>query len=264
MKRSIDCEAFQDQLEGLQRGSLAEEVAAELRRHASSCSDCAMLLELQERLAVPGRAELEAAVPDKYVASMWERVQSDIAAREARPGWRTGDRRASRWLVPALAAASLFLLLATGLLLSEVKGLRAREQALVQRVADHERWLAELDLRTRADPVARTAGLAGSQAWERLLSRRESVSIAELEALLAGLPARATVLNTAEWQAVKGSVPAWMGSVWGNATQAIRADDGVQAAELLDLLIALDLEPDRSVSTARILALKRAAGPGRL
>ncbi len=262
MKRDIDCQVFHDRLEGLQRGDLAEEVAAQLREHAGTCPDCGMLLQLMERLAVPTREELEAAVPDAYVNSMWERVQSAVAVEDSE--FRIGGRQARRWLVPTLAAASLFLLLATGLLVGELRRMREREQALVQQIAEHERWLTELDLRTRSDLVARTAGLVGSQAWERLLARRERVSIGDLEALLARLPARATVLSAAEWQGLQGTLPLWFGSVWGSAMEAVEAEDGVQAAELLDVLAALDLEPDRRISMARLLALKRATGPGRL
>jgi len=221
-----------------------------------------MLLQLRERLAVPTREELEAAVPDAYVTSMWERVQSAIVVEDSE--LRIGGRQAGRWFVPLLVAASLFLLLAAGLLVGEVKRLRVREQALVQQIAEHERWLTELDLRTRGDLVARTAGLVGSQAWERLLLRRERVSIGDLEALLARLPARATVLSAAEWQALQGTLALWFGSVWDSATEAVEAEDGVQAAEVLDVLVGLDLEPDRRISTARLLALKRATGPGRL
>ncbi len=264
MKRNIDCHIFQDQLEDLQRGGLAEEVAAQLRAHAGSCPDCAMLLQLMERLAVPTREDIEVAVPDAYVTSMWDRVQFAVAAEDNALDSRIGSRRAPRWLVPTLAAASLSLLLATGLLLGELRRMRDREQVLVQQIAEHERWLTELDRRTRSDLVARTAGLVGSQAWERLLSRWERVSIGDLEALLARLPARATVLSAAEWEALQGTLPLAFGSVWSRATEAVEAGDGVQAAELLDVLVALDLEPDRRVSTARLLALKRAAGPGRL
>lgn len=264
MKRNIDCEVFQDQLDRLVKGTLAEDMVAQLRRHADSCADCAALLDLQRRLSVSSRADLEAAVPDEYVTTMWDRVRADIASQGARRGSRGGGRPASRWLVPGLAAASVLLLLVTGLLVRELKRLQAREQVLAQQVADHERWLTELDTRTRGGPIARTAALAGSQVWERLLSRRESVSVAELEALLASLPARALVLSVDEWQGLEGTVPFGMRSVWAGATSVVESEDGVQAAELLGLLNALDLEPDRRVSTARILALRGAAGPGSL
>ena len=134
---------------------------------------------MRERLAAPTQEELEAMVPEAYVISMWERVRSAVAAEDVVRELGIGGRQYPRWLVPMLAAASLFLLISAGLLVGEVKRLRVREQALVQQIAEY-------DLRARSDLVARTAGLVGSQAWERLLSRRERLSIGDLEALLGG------------------------------------------------------------------------------
>lgn len=264
MKQSIDCMGFQEQLEALQQGKLTEEAAARLRRHADSCPDCAMLLQLQQHVARPGREELEAAVPDQYVTTMWERVRADITVRGAPRKQGSRGWRASRWLVPVLAAASLFFLVISGLMLGELKRVRAREATLVQRIANHEPRLAELDLRVRTDPVARTANLAGTRTWVRLLERRRSISVAELEALVAGLPVKTTVVGASEWRTLETSIPVWMSSVWSAATESIRADDGVQAGELTALLAALDLDPGRRVPMARILALAGYAGPGRL
>jgi hypothetical protein len=265
VKQYTDCEVFQDQLDALSEGTLGEEGVVLLQRHADSCLDCAKLLEIHERLRSPSLVELEEAVPDRYVSSMWERVRADVAAQQAGRRWRPGIWQPSRWLVPAMAAASLFLLLATGVLLGELKRLREREQVLVQRVIEHERWLAELDLRTTADPVARTAGLATKRPWERVLARRESVSIAELQELLQRLPARTTIVGASEWEAMRESVPFWMSSAWKGATELVRVDDGIQPGELLELLGSLDIDPGRKIPTSRVLALtRRNVRPGRL
>lgn len=264
MKQDIDCTEFEEQLEAVQQGRLTEEAAARLRRHADSCPDCAMLLQLQQHVAALGQEELEAAVPEEYVTTMWGRVGADIAVQGTARDPRSRGWHAQRWLVPTLAVASLFFLVASGLMLGELKRLRARETALVQRIADNERRLADLDSRVRTDPVARTANLAGRRTWARLLERRRSISVAELEALVAGLPVETTVVGGSEWRALEASIPVWMSSAWSAATEAIRADDGVQAGELAALLAALDLDPGRRVPTARILALTGAAGPGRL
>jgi hypothetical protein len=265
VKQSTDCEVFQDQLDALNEGTLGEEGIEQLRRHADSCLDCAKLLDIHERLTSPSVVELEAAVPDQYVSSMWERVRADVAAQESGRRWRPGVWQPSRWLVPTMAAASLFLLFATGFLLGELKRLRGREQVLVQRVIEHEKWLAELDLRTTTDPLARTAGLVTKRPWERVLSRRESVSISELEELLERLPARTTIVGASEWEALLESVPFWMNSAWRGAIELVRADDGIQPGELLELLGNLDVDPSRKISTNRILALtRRPVRPGRL
>jgi hypothetical protein len=265
VKQYTDCEVFQDQLDALNEGTLGEEGIEQLQRHADSCLDCAKLLELHERMKSPSVVELEEHVPDRYVSSMWKRVRADVAAQESGRRWRLGLGQPSRWLVPTMAAASLFLLFATGFLLGELKRLREREQVLVQRVIEHERWLAELDLRTTADPVARTAGLATKRPWERVLARRESVSIAELAELLERLPARTTIVGASEWEALRESVPFWMSSAWKGAIEMVRADDGIQPGELIELLAKLDLDPGRKIPTNRILALtRRPTRPGSL
>lgn len=265
MKQNPNCAFFLDQLEDLQSGRLTPEIAAQLRGHAESCSQCAMLLRLQEYVVLLGLEDLESAVPEEYVTSMWERLQPDVAPRGSAPSRPQLRRlRAPRWLVPALAATSLFLLLTSGLLLSEWKRMRAREVALVQRIADSERRLAMFESGIGAGPVARTAGLAGTPMWVRLLARRGSVSVADIEALIAGLPPRTTVFSASEWRALEGSIPVWMRSVWTGAAEAIHVEDGVQGEELAALIARLDLEPGGSIPTARILALTAGRGLGRL
>lgn len=263
MKQNVDCSVFRDRVEDFRHGRLAPEAAAWFHRHAESCPHCATLLRLQEHVAMQGLEDPEAAVPEEYVTTMWERVQDDIATRGWALGRRSRDRHLVRWLVPALAAASAFLLLTSGLLLVEWNRLRAREAVLVQRIADNERRLTMFEAGTAGGPVARTAGLVGTPAWVRLLARRRSVSVAELEALVAGLPAGTTVLNASDWRELEAGIPVWMRSLWIEAAEAIRAEDGVQSEELAALLARLDLEPERSVPTARILALT-VGGTGRL
>ena len=255
MTRNPDCEVFQDQLDALQAGALPEEGKEQLRLHAESCEDCAMLLRLHEYLTLPPLDDLEAAVPDELVASVWPRVRAEIATgrsaqlRESR-GWQGWG-----WLVPAMAAATLFLLIGSGLMYEELRELRRRETALMQQVAEQQRWLAELDLRTASDPVARTAGLAGRATWERALARRESVSVGELARLLSGLPSATTIFDASELEALYRRVPFWMSAALRDAAAEVRTGDGLQAGELIRLLEALGVDSTRRISTARLLAL---------
>ncbi len=257
MTRNPDCDVFQDQLDALEAGALPEEGMEQLRAHADSCGDCAMLLRVHEHLAAPPLGDLEAAVPDELIASVWPRVRAEIATgesarlRESR-GWQGWS-----WLAPAMAAATLLLFIGSGLMYQEVRELRRREDALVQQVAQQERWLAELDLRTSTDPVVRTAGLAGRAAWERALARRKSVSVAELAGMLRSLPANTTILSASQAETLTGSLPFWMVSALRGTLEGIEAENGVQAGELSQLLEDLDVDSERRVPTARILALFR-------
>jgi hypothetical protein len=255
--RDSDCEVFQDQLDTLQAGMLPEEGVEQLRNHAASCEDCAMLLRVHEHLATLPLGELEAAVPDELVASVWPRVAAEIATgesarlRESR-GWQRWG-----WLAPAMAAATLLLFIGSGLMYQELRESRRRESALLEQIAERERWLAELDLRSSADPVARTAGLAGQATWERALARRRSVSVADLTRMLSSLPATTTILDASQLEALYGSIPFWLAPVVRRAAAEVRAEDGLQAGELTRLVEALAVDPSRRISTARLLALAR-------
>lgn len=254
MTRNPDCDVFQDQLDALQAGTLPEEGVEQLRLHADSCADCAMLLRVHEHLAAPPFGDLEAAVPDELVASVWPRVRAEIATgesarlRESR-GWQGWS-----WLAPAMAAATLLLFIGSGLMYREVRELRQREGALVQQVAEQQRWLAELDLRTSSDPVARTAGLAGQATWERALVRRRSVSVAELARMLGSLPATTTIFDASDTEALYGNLPFWLATAVRNAAE-VRTADGLQAGELVQLVEALGVDSSRRISTTRLLAL---------
>ena len=75
MKKEIDCQVFEDQLDALARGTLPEEGARQLRTHAESCPACAAQMAVQKHLASPSLEELEAAVPEGMLASLWPRIQ---------------------------------------------------------------------------------------------------------------------------------------------------------------------------------------------
>ncbi|UCC83302.1 MAG: zf-HC2 domain-containing protein [Gemmatimonadota bacterium] len=262
MTRNPDCEVFQDQLDALQAGALPEEGIEQLRLHAASCGDCAMLLRVHEHLAAPALGDLEAAVPDEMVASVWPRVRAEIATgesvrlRESR-GWQGWS-----WLAPAVAAATLLLFIGSGLMYQEVRELRRRETALVQQVAEQERWLAELDLRTSTDPVARTAGLAGRPTWERALARRRSVSVAELARMLGSLPATTTIFDASDTEALYRNLPSWLAAAVENLATEVPTGDGLQAGELTRLVETLGVDSSRRISTTRLLALAGGSAPG--
>ncbi|NIM52835.1 MAG: hypothetical protein GTN62_15285 [Gemmatimonadales bacterium] len=259
MNQRIDCEVFQDQLDALSEAQLPDEGMEQLRLHAASCPQCAMQLRVHEHLAARSPRDLEAAVPDELAGSVWPRVRAEIATHESARESERSRRHGWSWLVPALAAATVLLIVGSGLLYREVKQLHERETALVHQIGEQQRRLAELDLRTSMDPAARAASLAGRTVWERALSRRKSVSVAELEAMLHSVPERATVFSAAEMEALSESIPFWTATAVGAALSEIRSDDGIQAGELLRLVATLDIEPGRRIPTARILAISGGA-----
>jgi len=256
VKKGIDCNIFHDQLDALKAGSLSEEGLEQLRLHSDGCSECAVSLRVHEHLAASSSADLEASVPDELAASIWPGVEAELAARRSRHPDIRSELRRRTWLLPVMAAATVALAVASGLLFKELTRAQARERALAQTVAEQEAWLAELDERTSANTAALAVGLA-SRGWARALSRREQMSIAELSELLRRLPARATVLTTSEAETLMGAVPLWAPPGWRSAIGEIEAGDGIRAGELLEILETLDVDPDVTLRTSRILGLLR-------
>ena len=259
----IDCQVFQDQLDALGMGTLQDEGMRQLRLHAEACPECAMLLKMHEHTAAPSRAEREAAVPAHMLDSMWPRVQAEIGKQKTVSIRDPKRWRGSGWLVPALAAATIFLALGVGFLFTQLRQLQGSEQVLAQQVVEQQRWLAELDVRMSSNAVVRTAALAGRTAWERALARRQTVSITEIGEMLQRVPASATVLSASQLDALVGGVPFRTQARWSEALSGIDGGDGIQAGELLQLLQALPVDPERTMPTARILGLLKGGAAGR-
>lgn len=259
MSHKADCDVFQEQLDALLGDRLPDAGLEQLRLHAASCADCALQLRVQEHLASPSLRDLEGQISDELAGSVLPRVLAEIAAHQA-----STQRAPGKWygwsrLVPTLAAATLLLFVGSGLLYLQVRQLREQEAFLVRQVTEQGRRLAQLDVRTSMDPVARAASLAGRGLWERALSRRNSVTVSELERMLQSTPASTTIFSAAESEALTESLPRWMMALIREHLADIQANDGIQAGELLQVVRSLDIETDRRISTSRILAVSRQA-----
>jgi hypothetical protein len=273
----VDCQIFGDQLDVLVRGELPEEGMRHLRLHADGCQECAMQLKVQETVVGPSLKELEAQVPDDLLTGVWGAVATQLredapgeavveslppkagsggrgASRTVRPG-AAPFRRKAGWLVPSLAAASLILLVSTGVLARAVVKGQSREALLTQQVSEQRRWMSALELGPSVDPVVRTAALAGRSPWTRALSRQESISIRGLEAMLRRMPGDPIVLTQDQVDAaLRSRIPLTPPFLRG-ALSALQDRDGVRATDLLRALEALEVDPDQTVPTAELLAL---------
>lgn len=243
MTERSDCDVFMERLDELKPDS-PPEALERLREHAASCAECRTLLRVHEHVSETPLEELEAEVPEEFVEGMWTRVESQLGA---------GRRRGRAWLVPALAAASVALAVASGYLFREIQALREQERALGRQVALQQRWLAELDLRSSVGAAARTAALGGSPTWQRALARKEQVSVEELTALIAGIPRGTTIVGPEytgrlldKWIFLRSTLPQ-------HVLSEIRLEDGLQADEALRLLRALRIPPNTRITTSRIL-----------
>ncbi len=252
MKKGTDCDVFHDQLDALKAGSLSDEGLDQLRVHGGCCPDCAESLRVHEHLSAKTIVELEAAVPADLLASVWPRVEAELSGR------RSGrvDGRRTNWLIPAMAAATVVLAIATGLLFTELTKVRERERVLARTVSEQQQWLAELDERTSVNTSVLAAGLAG-RGWARALSRREQMSVADLSDLLQRLPARATILTASQAEELSSAIPVWAPPAFRSAIGEIDMRDGIRAGDLLRILESLELDPDVTLRTSRIIGLFR-------
>lgn len=257
MSQKVECARFRDSLDDFVDGRIPIEDEERLRRHAQICAACAMQLRVKEHLAEPGRRDLERAVPDGVVESMWPSLESQISAGRRVPRRETGVRR---WLIPALAAASLLFILGNGYLLMEVGRLREQSATLASEVQRQERRLAELRTRSLAAPRARTAALSG-RTWQRVLAGREQMTVAELRDLLTAIPSSATLIGPDRAADLAGGFLVTPELAGGIPFRSVNIDDGIQAGELLGLLDSLEMGEGRSFPVARALEAYRLVPP---
>lgn len=164
-------------------------------------------------------------------------------------------RRGVGWLIPTLAAASMALLASTGFLLTETHRLAGKTARLAQQVEEQQGWLAQAALRSGVDPVVRTAALAGRSPFARALSRQDEISLSGLRRLLGRMPGDRMVLTRAQVDDVLRSRGASSLPLLREALLGIGSTDGVRAGALLAALEALDVSPETTVPTARIIEL---------
>jgi len=264
VKKEIDCQVFEDQLDALMEGSLPEEGTRQLKLHALSCSDCAMLLRVQEHLALPSLEESEAAVPEEFLASMWPGVQAEVAAQRMDVSAGTSGLGGLPWLIPTLAAASVMLLFSTGFLFSELRRTEASGIRLTQQVGELERGLAELDART--EWVERTASLAGSRrnrarALAFALSGQDSITVETLLELLGSYPADLVLLNASQVDAILRTTsrppPDLRGILvaLGDALTDLGYERGVRAGDLVEWLASSGLPRDMVLPKSQLIEL---------
>ena len=108
MKKEIDCQVFEDQLDALLDGSLPDEGIGQLQLHALSCPDCAMLLRVHEHLALPSLEELEAGVPEELLTSMWPRIEVEVRPQPKDGSAGVSSAKVSRVSIPARFARPPF------------------------------------------------------------------------------------------------------------------------------------------------------------
>lgn len=268
MKKNMDCQVFEDQLDTLVDGHLPEEGARQLQLHALSCPDCAMLLRVQEHVKLPPLEELEAEVPDHLLASLWPNVAAatslptpDVSA-ETSPIPKS--LRRTPWMIPTLAAASVALLLSTGFLFSQLRKSEGRVQQLSQQVGEYQQWLALQD--GGSDLVHRTAELAGgrrnrARALDHALAGKENITIGTLIDLLERYPESMVLFDTSQIEGLSRRTsrphPELRGilAVLGDAFDTLGDSEGVRVGEFTEWLASSRLPMDMALPKSPLMDL---------
>jgi hypothetical protein len=265
VNQKLTCERFQDYLDLRAAGQLDEQGHAALKSHAVGCPDCALLLRVQEALALPPPVELEARVPDELVTGMWARVEAALPApavpaaktwapwvgrHRRRAAERTGSPGPSSGLLaPLLAAAVVLLALLSGFLWGEVHQLRQREGRLAGELARQDR-LVNGFLQLASGIIAERGPwtpLPAGESWERGLRHHEAPTLGELTELLGQLPPETTLMSAPDAEAFFWKRLAWKSLVSHDESAPVVMDDGLQAAEALAILRSLRLTPEAKI-----------------
>lgn len=262
-KKDVDCLVFEDQLDALVEGSLPEDGLEQLRIHALSCPDCAILLKVKEHLALPSLEELETAVPQALLESIWPAVENRVEHGPAQVETSRAPAPRFSWLVPTLAAASVVLLLSTGFLLNDLRRTAARGNQLAHQVSELQKGLEELDART--EWVERTAQLAGrggnrARALNFELLGRASISVGALIELLERYPPDMVLLDASQVRSLLVSTRRPSSElreilVLLDDILAPRLEGEISAGDLAQWLSSADLPEDLSIPKASLLEL---------
>lgn len=264
MKKDVDCLIFEDQLDALVDGGLPDEGMDQLRLHALSCPDCSMLLKVKEHLALPSLEELEAAVPQELLDSMWPKVEEGLGGNPEEIQARPPSAPRLTWLVPSLAAASVVLLLSTGFLFSALRRTAARGDELAYQVNELQQGLEVLDART--EWVERTAQLAGLRrsrvrALNFEMAGRESITVGALVELLERFPPETVLLDASQVRAMFGPTrrpPQELSEILALLDEAFSGQveaQEVRAGELAAWLASADLPSDTVLPKASLIEL---------
>lgn len=256
MSNNTDCEQFQDVMDELFEGAATGDAVEQLREHAASCPDCAMLLKMSEHLKGSSLSELEAAVPDRLVEEMWPRVELDVMRDEWRKKGEKGRPSVWRWVAAAQAAAIVLLAIGAAMLFGELNETQRRETALTGQVASQEQRLAAVELWTSIT-AAPSAHPTGGPAWKRQLADMENITVAEAVRYLERLPEDDLVLDVRGTKRLMMQLPYAVSGVPPDALTDISINDGLQAGEALRLIAALGLDPSQQFPAGRISGLSR-------
>jgi hypothetical protein len=239
MNDKMTCERFSEGLSDFVAGRMSPADAAEMMAHLESCECCREIFAVKRTLYTDALAPA-VDVPPEVEGELYDSVISGVAAA----GQSGSPRRSwiSRYMVPAMAAAIVIFVFATGFLLGEIRGLRREAGELRGEIAVMERVLDG-----RAVPVER-AGRRGSvfgRMTGGLKTGSGEMTISEVSRLLEAIPADTPVLSEKEAERLIASDPRLRR--FAGYVKERPWEGGLTSGELLLMIIALNIDPETRI-----------------
>ena len=227
MTEKMTCEEFNSWLTEFALGRMAGEAAGEMEDHLSTCSGCRDIFKIKQSL-IFDPADIAGMVPMEEEKSLVDAVISNVAvARETgrpRPSW------ASRYLMPAMAAAIVIFVFLTGFMLGEIRNLHREAGELREEVTVMETVLAGRGTSGGRSVLGRVTG---------------GLTIGDATRFLKALPADTPVLSEGEARhllAENRRLRRFAGYMKERPWEG-----GLTSGELLLVLITLDIDPDLKI-----------------
>lgn len=249
------CDDFQDLLDAYTAGTLTREEADLFHSHANSCETCAMILKIHENMAAFPVDEITNTIPETMVQRLWDRISNNRSPGKSsrRPAFSGSARRP--WLMPVFAVTTILFVLLNIFLFSELRQFRTRERRLTTLLSQQTRVLEEIrDQRLQAS-TARSSESAFNKNRLRLISGQKALSVAELRSFLEQVPPDLQILTGSYITRLLSQLPGWERVKWEKALESIDSTDGIQSREAILLLEALSLDPNDTITPARLAAL---------
>ncbi len=234
MSNKMTCENFNAGLTDFALGRSGAADTAAMEEHLASCAACREIFEIKKAL-IFDPCDSEEQVPGDVERALVEAVISDVAA--ARESGRSRRSWASRYMMPAMAAALVIFVFLTGFMLSEIRSLHREAGELRADVAGMETTLAGRG-ETWGGPVF--GRLAGG-----LQSAPGGMTIGEAARFLELLPADTPVLSEGEAKrliAENRRLRRLAGYMEERPWEG-----GLTSGELLLVIINLDIAPDTRI-----------------
>ena len=239
MSEKMTCEEFNTGLSDFALDLMSAGDAAAMEAHLDKCVGCREIYEIKRALVFDPLAP-EENVPEEVEEDLVNTVISDVtAAGEAGMSRRSW---ASRFLMPAMAAAIIIFVFLTGFMLGEIRNLRREAGGLRGEVTLMERLLSGGSFSSGS--TSRGRSVFGRMTGD-LPSSSMGLTMGDAARFLESLPADTPVLSEEEAERLIAENRG-LRRVAGYMKER-PWKEGLTSGELLLVIINLDIDPDTRI-----------------